>query len=472
MTVSRETYQIPVALQQLVTASQAYNYRIVPKEELADGVVFYSDTKTPDKLAQELVVFLGYDVEIAPLETAKLERYLSTNFRQATHQEQQTLTYTEDFLEQLLLTAKSIGSSDIHFEPFENSCRIRLRLDGKLKEQYMIPKEEYPVIINKIKNRAHLDISQNRLPQDGRITVKTDLDEFDIRVSTLPTLDGESIVLRILSKDTSNIQLEQLGFREQELALYKEGVRNPNGIVLISGPTGSGKTTTLYATLKLLNKPQTKILTIEDPIEYTLEGVMQMQLREDIGLDFETALKTFLRQDPDIIMVGEIRDVKTANMAIRAALTGHLVLSTIHTNSAWATISRLIDMGVPAHLIASTLNSSVAQRLVRKLCPHCKEEAPITKELFPIQYQIPKDLTSHFVANGCSQCYQTGYIGRKAIYEVLPVTTELAKHIKNNDLYITEYLESHNIQRLSDQALELLKEGETAVDEVYSLLVN
>jgi len=472
MTVEQKTYHIPVVLQQLISASQAYRYRIVPKEKDESGVLFYSDTDSPKQLARELQVFLGYDAQVETIETEQLDKYLTTNFRQASHQEQQILSYTGDFLEQVLLTAKSIGSSDIHFEPFENSCRIRLRLDGKLKEQYMIPKEEYPVIINKIKNRANLDISQNRLPQDGRITVKTKQDEFDIRVSTLPSLDGESIVLRILSKDTSTIRLEQLGFRENELLAYKEAVRNPNGIVLISGPTGSGKTTTLYATLKLLNRPETKILTIEDPIEYTLEGVMQMQLREDIGLDFETALKTFLRQDPDIIMVGEIRDVKTANMAVRAALTGHLVFSTIHTNSAWATISRLIDMGVPAHLIASTLNVSVAQRLVRKLCTHCKKETTVQKEVFPSNYVIPESLNTHYEAIGCSQCYQTGYTGRKAIYEVLPVTNELAVHIKNNNLHIDQYMEQHNIQRLSDQALQLVIDGETAVEEVYSLLVN
>lgn len=472
MTTNKGTYHIPVSLQQLISASQAYEHRIVPFKKEGDHIYFYSDTETPQQLVRELQIFLGLRAVIESTESNLLDKYLTTNFRKVSHQEQQVLSYSDDFLEQLLLTAKAIGSSDIHFEPFEESCRIRLRLDGKLKEQYMIPKEEYPVIINKIKNRAHLDISQNRLPQDGRITVKTSQDEFDIRVSTLPTLDGESIVLRILSKDTSNIQLEELGFRESELNTYKEGVRNPNGIVLISGPTGSGKTTTLYATLKLLNKPQTKILTIEDPIEYTLQGVMQMQLREDIGLDFETALKTFLRQDPDIIMVGEIRDVKTANMAIRAALTGHLVLSTIHTNSAWATISRLIDMGVPAHLIASTLNISVAQRLVRKLCPHCRQEHPIDPTIFPSNFTIPQDVTHHHTAVGCGHCYQTGYIGRKAIYEVLPVTQDLAQHIKNNSLQIDDYLAEHNIQQLSDQALQLIKEGVTSVDEVYALLVN
>lgn len=466
------TYIIPVALQQRISAEQAYQYRIVPIEERDRTVLFYSDTASPETLAQELFIFLGYAVEIKPIDTETLDIYLSTNFRKAFGAEKQLLTYTQDFLEKILLTAKSIGSSDIHFEPFENTCRIRFRLDGKLKEQYSIPKEEYPVIINKIKNQAGLDISQTRLPQDGRITVKTHTDEFDIRVSTLPTMDGESIVLRILSKDTSNIQLDQLGFTERELLIYKEGVRNPNGIVLISGPTGSGKTTTLYATLKLLNKTDTKILTIEDPIEYTLEGVMQMQLREDIGLDFETALKTFLRQDPDIIMVGEIRDVKTANMAIRAALTGHLVLSTIHTNSAWGTISRLIDMGVPAHLIASTLNLSVAQRLVRKLCVHCKKEVDIEKDTFPIQYSVPKELKKHYIAQGCSHCYHTGYSGRKAIYELLPVTKELSVHIKNNEIQIDTYLEKEDIKKLSDQAIHLIQMGETSVDDVFALLAN
>ncbi len=466
------TYTIPVELQQRVSAEQAYQYRIVPIEEKNNTLVFYSDTPTPDALSQELLIFLGYAVKITQIDTETLNTYLSTNFRKSFDAENQLLTHTQDFLEKVLLTAKAVGSSDIHFEPLADTCRIRFRTDGKLKEQYRIPKEDYPVIINKIKNRASLDVTQSRLPQDGRITVTTATDEFDIRVSTLPSLNGEGIVLRILSKDTSNIQLDQLGFTKEELMIYREGVRNPNGIVLISGPTGSGKTTTLYATLKLLNKIDTKILTIEDPIEYTLEGVMQMQLREDIGLDFETALKTFLRQDPDIIMVGEIRDVKTANMAIRAALTGHLVLSTIHTNSAWGTISRLIDMGVPAHLIASTLNLSVAQRLVRKLCVHCKKEETIKEDTFPINYSYPKSLTKHYTAQGCSHCYHTGYLGRKAMYELLPVTKELSVHIKNNETQIDDYLEKENIKQLSDQAIHLIQMGETSVDDVFALLAN
>ncbi|MCL4133265.1 UNVERIFIED_CONTAM: hypothetical protein GTU68_032472, partial [Idotea baltica] len=357
------------------------------------------------------------------------------------------------FLEKLLFSAKDVGSSDIHFEPYEHKCRVRFRLDGKLKEQFIIPLQEYPIIVNKLKIKAGLDISEKRLPQDGRITVKTNTDEFDIRVSSLPTLHGEKLVLRILSKDANHINLIDLGFTVDELKTYKETVKKPNGIILISGPTGSGKTTTLYATLKLLNNDQTNILTIEDPIEYTLEGVNQVQLKENIGLDFSSTLRTFLRQDPDVIMVGEIRDVKTASMAIRAALTGHLVLSTIHTNSAWATISRLIDMGVPSFLIASTLNVTVAQRLVRKLCDDCKKEEK-----------------KHFKAIGCNICYHTGYNGRKAIYEIIPITKTLVQYIKQNDLEIDDYIAQYNISTLKSNAINLVKQGETSIEEVYALL--
>jgi len=241
---------------------------------------------------------------------------------------------------------------------------------------------------------------------------------------------------------------------------------------LISGPTGSGKTTTLYATLKLLNTADTNILTIEDPIEYTLEGVNQVQLKENIGLDFAKSLRTFLRQDPDIIMVGEIRDVDTANMAIRASLTGHLVLSTIHTNSAWATISRLIDMGVPPFLIASTLKVSVAQRLVRKLCTNCKVSEKISVNLFPEHFEIPKHLKNHYKAVGCSKCYHTGYAGRKAIYEIIPITKELTKLIKSNRLEIDDYLTKKNIRTLKTNAIDLVTQGETSIEEIYALLLD
>jgi type IV pilus assembly protein PilB len=450
-----ENFDISIEFQQLVKSEQAYYYRIVPVGKNEKNVLLKTDNSDIAGLQNELSILLSFPVRLETDSTENINRYLSTNYRKTSNNVSE-IHYTSDFLEKIVLNAKEIGSSDIHFEPYEKNARVRFRLDGKLKEQFHISVEEYLIIVNKIKIRAQLDISEKRLPQDGRITMVTDYQDFDVRVSVLPTLHGEKVVLRILSKDTSHIDINSLGFTEKELASYLENIKRPNGIVLISGPTGSGKTTTLYATLKRLNVPNTNILTVEDPIEYTLEGINQVQLKENIGLDFAATLRTFLRQDPDIIMVGEIRDVNTANMAIRAALTGHLVLSTIHTNSAWATVSRLIDMGVPSFLIASTLNISVAQRLVRKLCNSCKTEQPIAEEIFPTGFEVPKDLKSHHIAVGCEHCYHTGYSGRKAIYEILPIGSELSNLIKNNQLDINDYL---------------IKEGITSVDEVFSLLL-
>lgn len=464
-------YTLSSSLVQLISSEQAYHYHIIPVEAINGNLILKSDNPS-STLRQELQVVLGKHIELLSETTENIQQYLATNYRKQSKNSNEDLHYTSDFLEKLLLTAKNIGSSDMHFEPYEHRCRVRYRLDGKLKEQFSITLSEYPVIVNKLKIKAGLDISEKRLPQDGRITVKTNTDEFDIRVSSLPTLHGEKIVLRILSKDADHIQLKDLGFTESELRTYTETIKKPNGIVLISGPTGSGKTTTLYATLKLLNDDKTNILTIEDPIEYTLEGINQVQLKENIGLDFASTLRTFLRQDPDVIMVGEIRDVKTANMAIRAALTGHLVLSTVHTNSAWGTVSRLIDMGIPAFLIASTLNVSVAQRLVRMLCPSCKQETPINKSIFPDNFSIPEHLKTHFTAMGCNACYHTGYHGRKAIYEIIPITKALVNHIKHNDLEIDAYFREHNIATLKTNAITLVRDGISSVEEVYALLTD
>lgn len=464
-------FNIPIEIQQLVKAEQAFHYRIIPVEKMGKQIILKTDVADIDSLQSELSILLSFPTQLVKDTTENVNRYLSINYRKSSSNTVSSIHYSVDFLEKIVVNAKEIGSSDIHFEPYEKNARVRFRLDGKLKEQFHIATEEYPILINKIKIRAQLDISEKRLPQDGRIAIVTDQEDFDIRVSILPTLHGEKVVLRILSKDTNNIDIKALGFKEKELITYLENIKKPNGIVLISGPTGSGKTTTLYATLKKLNLPNTNILTVEDPIEYTLEGINQVQLRENIGLDFATTLRTFLRQDPDIIMVGEIRDVNTANMAIRAALTGHLVLSTIHTNSAWATVSRLIDMGIPSFLIASTLNLSVAQRLIRKLCNHCKSKKPIYASLFPTGFEIPENMQIHYEAVGCERCYHTGYSGRKAIYEILPVDNELSTLIKNNQLEIEHYIEEKEIFTLKKNALSLIKEGTTSIDEVFSLLL-
>ncbi len=463
-------FEIPVALKQLITPNQAFHYRIIPVGKKGTVVKLKTDHSDLKSLASELAILLNFEAELVSETTENIQSYLTYNYRQTT-EEVQELNST-NFLEQLLQTAKDFNSSDIHLEAYENHCRVRFRLDGKLKEQYNIPLNEYPQLINQIKIQAGLDISQKRLSQDGRITVKSASDDFDIRVSTMPTLYGEKVVLRILKRDAQAVELKELGFNPRELKLYLEGVKMPNGIVLISGPTGSGKTTTLYGTLKLLNKEATNILTIEDPIEYTLDGINQVQLKEDIGFDFPTALRTFLRQDPDIIMVGEIRDDKTANMAIKAALTGHLVLSTIHTNSAWATISRLIDMGVAPYLLASTLNMSVAQRLVRKLCNNCKKEVVASSEVFPESFKGKDNIKKHFVPVGCNHCYFTGYDGRKAIYEIIPITKDLETAIKHNELQIDDYLAANNLNTLKSNAVAMIISGETSIEELYSILAN
>ncbi len=472
------TIELSTELQQLITAEQAWHYRVLPQSKAENQLTFWVDASKSDfGMADELEILLGQSIvlEKAPadrVQEALARYYRKTRSGQATAKSAQLNSRKADsFLEELIQEAKDLGSSDIHLEVYEESCRVRIRIDGQLIERYTIEKGEYPALVNRIKIRSHLDIAEKRLPQDGRIFFRHFGSEFDIRVSVLPTMHGEKIVMRILSNDATHIDIAKLGFGELELERYQEGIKRPNGIVLISGPTGSGKTTTLYATLKILNKTTTNVLTIEDPIEYTLKGINQVQVKENIGLSFAAALRSFLRQDPDIIMLGEIRDGETANMAIRAALTGHLVLSTIHTNSAWGTVSRLVDMGVPSFLLASTLNTTVAQRLVRLLCPDCKEQRELTPKLLPSSFEAPRPLTHHHVAVGCENCYFTGYRGRKALYEVIPIDQELSNAIKSQRFEVSEHLDQRNIKSLRDNAFELLEQGRTSIDEVYPLLL-
>lgn len=463
-----EALRLHTELKQLLSDEQAYMHRIIPIDENTRSITFLTDTITPAK-TQELHILFDKEIILKEEQNQKIDELLAFNFRKRPHSAQ--LNYSEDFILKILYNAKNTKGSDIHLEPFEDNGRIRFRIDGKLIEQYIVKKDEYPALVNKIKIKANLDISEKRLPQDGRISIKDKADEFDIRVSTLPTLHGEKIVMRILNKDANTLSLDHLGMNAAELLSYKQQIRKPNGIVLISGPTGSGKTTTLYATLKELNTNDTNILTIEDPIEYTLKGISQVQLKESIGLDFVNALRAFLRQDPDIIMIGEIRDAKTANMAVRSALTGHLVLSTIHTNSAWATINRLIDMGIPSYLLASTITISIAQRLLRTLCPHCKQKKNLDPSDFPNTFKLPKYIKSYYTESGCPECHYTGFNGRKAIYEMIPITKTLKTRIKNNALDIEDYLREQNIKSLQFNALQMLHEGETSPKEVFPYLL-
>lgn len=446
----------------------ANQYRVLPKEDQLSQLVLYADRSlSHDWMYDELELLLGKKIVFEKISPQEIDKFLSIHYRQDRGEGGATLNLNQyDFLESLLLEARTLKSSDIHFEIYEKSARIRYRIDGQLIERYKIDLDTYPELVNKIKIKAKLNITEKRLPQDGRITN----DQFDIRVSILPTLFGEKIVMRLLGQDASNIDLQALGMNEEEFEVYVSAVKKPNGIILISGPTGSGKTTTLYATLKMLNDSIRNIVTVEDPIEYTLKGINQVQLKEDIGLTFASALRSFLRQDPDIIMLGEIRDSETAMMAIRASLTGHLVLSTIHTNSALGTISRLIDMGIPSYLIAETLNISVAQRLIRKLCENCKEETPINSKDFPLNFEFPYPITKMYKATGCNACYHTGYRGRKAIYEIVSIDQKVAQAVKNHSLDELGPKEAH--QSLSDKAFDVLAKGDTSLDEIYSILLN
>jgi len=457
-----------------LTKDQAWHYRILPKGRTSESFALYcEDIADIGELSAELEILLGLEIQLESLPVAQIARllskyYIKDNAAQGSVQVHNTHN-ADDFLNELIKEAKNLKSSDIHIESYEHKCRVRIRIDGMMVERYLLKREDYPALINKIKIHANLDIAEKRLPQDGRINFKYHEQQFDIRVSILPTLHGEKVVLRLLNSDATEIDLNSLGFSAFDLENYLQGAKRPTGILLISG---SGKTTTLYATLKLLNKETRNVLTIEDPVEYTLEGINQVQIKESIGLGFASALRTFLRQDPDVIMVGEIRDPETANMAIRAALTGHLVLSTIHTNSAWGTVSRLTDMGIPPFLVASTLNTTVAQRLLRLLCPHCKQQKDFSDTLYPRQFKPYAPVQHHFTAKGCEQCYYTGYKGRKAVYEVIPIDQELALHIKNGNMHISEELKERGIFTLAENAFNLFSAGLTSIEEIYPLLFN
>lgn len=449
----------------------AWNYGIVPYKEENNHLYFVVKAGADlERIQEDLEILIGKAVVLEEIEENQLRQYLGKYYRKSGNDSNVKTSASgggNDFLLRIIHEARSLGSSDIHIEIYEEVARVRIRIDGHLVEKYKIEKSEYPEIVNKIKIESDLNISEKRLPQDGRLH----FEDFDVRVSILPTLHGEKIVLRILARDASQVDLNKLGFEAFEKVNYLEGVKQPNGIVLISGPTGSGKTTTLYATLKLLNEEKRNIVTVEDPIEYTLEGINQVQLRENIGLTFASALRSFLRQDPDVIMLGEIRDSETAQMAIRAALTGHLVLSTIHTNSAWGTISRLIDMGVPSYLLAGTINTSVAQRLVRVLCNDCKREEVLNQEELPKDYRH-KGIQKHHVPVGCENCHFTGYKGRKAVYEVINIDSGLSEKIKEGDLKVDALLKERGIEKIYEKAYKLLTSGVTSLEEVYALLTN
>lgn len=370
----------------------------------------------------------------------------------------------------ILMDAIRKQASDIHIEVYEKSMRVRFRIDGVLYEVMRPPMVLKNALISRLKIMSRLDISERRLPQDGRIKLKVRGREIDFRVSVLPTLFGEKVVLRILDKSSLQLDMTKLGFEPTQFQAFRDAIYSPYGMVLVTGPTGSGKTTTLYSALSELNRSSHNISTAEDPVEFSLLGINQVQIHEAIGLNFASALRSFLRQDPDIIMVGEIRDFETAEVAIKAALTGHLVLSTIHTNDAPSTINRLLNMGVEPFLVASAVNLVVAQRLVRRVCPECRVEERVTPEMLLDLGVLEEELGSFicYKGVGCSACHNTGYSGRVALYEVMPMHESIrelvlvgaaAAEIKRESIRL-------GMITLRRSGINKLKQGVTSVEEV------
>lgn len=373
----------------------------------------------------------------------------------------------------MLMDSISKGASDIHVEPYEKEMRIRYRMDGVLYDILKPPLKLKNAICSRIKVMSNLDIAERRLPQDGRIKVKMPNNKaMEYRVSVTPTIFGEKVVLRVLDKDSLQLDLTKLGFQGRQLEVFREAIHQPYGMVLITGPTGSGKTTTLYSSLIDLNNPDVNISTAEDPVEYSLSGVNQVQIHEDIGLTFASALRSFLRQDPDIILVGEIRDYETGEIAIKSALTGHLVLSTLHTNDAPSTITRLLNMGIEPFLVTASLNCIVAQRLMRKVCTECKEEMDVAPQVLMDLGVSPKEVSDYIVykgvGEGCKHCSGTGYKGRIAVYEVMDISEELKEFILGgaSALEIKKEAMRQGMNTLRQSALEKLKSGITTIEEV------
>ena len=376
----------------------------------------------------------------------------------------------------VLVDAIQKGASDIHFEPYEKVFRVRFRIDGVLHEMLTPPKRLEPAIISRIKIMSNLDIAERRLPQDGRIKLRYNTREIDFRVSTLLTIFGEKAVLRILDKEALKLDLTSLGFDTWSLDKFQAAIRQPYGMILITGPTGSGKTTTLYSAIHTINSPDVNIMTAEDPVEYNLKGVNQVQINEGVGRTFAAALRSFLRQDPDVILVGETRDLETAQISIRAALTGHLVFSTLHTNDCPSTVARLLDMGIPPFLVASSLLLILAQRLGRKVCKDCKEPYEADEDSLEPYGHEPTGLgrIPFYKGKGCQVCNFTGMKGRVAIYEVMPITEELREMILKNapTAELRAAAQAQGMKTLRQAGLRKVIEGTTTVEEILRVTIS
>ncbi len=462
------------------------DYRLIPLEEKNGLLRLMVPKSFREEDLEEIRFITGKDIELVIVDDEEFAKELQERLSaeeivvESEAEEQREnldlLLAQEDspavsLVNSVLIKASTVGASDIHFEPYENEAVVRIRMDGVLHDVLKLPISTYQNVVSRIKVMSNLNVAEKRIPQDGRIRVRIGKRDLDVRVSVVPTVFGERVVLRLLDKTGSLLTLEQLGLLPDDEEKVKKLAKKPYGIVLVTGPTGAGKSTTLYAMLLYVKDPKKNIITIEDPVEYQIRGISQIQVNPKVGLTFATGLRSILRQDPDIIMVGEIRDSETADIAVHAALTGHLVLSTLHTNDAPSAITRLSDMGIEPFLIASSLEGVIAQRLVRRICENCKESyTPTEEELRELGL---REYTGPFYrGKGCEKCLGTGYRGRIGIFEVLDLDDELKSFItKTQDSNeIKKFARKKGFRTMIEDGIEKVKRGITTSGELISVV--
>jgi type IV pilus assembly protein PilB len=496
-------YDVPEAMRDLIPAENIRSYEIIPVEYNPTSKRLKIAMKSPDnfRAVDDLRMLMGYNVDAVVADPALIDALIKKHFSKVESVGDLITNIKVDekfakigagkgdqsidldavleaasdnqvikLLNLVLMQAIKDRASDIHFEPFENEFKMRYRIDGVLYEMVPPPKQLGPAITSRIKVMANLDIAERRLPQDGRIELQLGGNPIDLRIAVLPTIYGESCVMRVLDRSNVELSLDRIGLRPDDLATVDRLIHKPNGIVTVTGPTGSGKTTTLYAALSRLNDIETKILTVEDPVEYDIDGLCQCQVNTEAGLTFAKALRSFLRQDPDVILVGEVRDLETAQIAVQASLTGHLVLSTLHTNDAPSSIIRLVDLGMEPFLLTATIEGIVAQRLVRRVCPKCKEQyTPKEEEIMELNLTPDKVRGKQFSrGKGCDNCNNSGYRGRMAIFEIMTMDDEMRELVMKqaNTTILRAHARKRGMRSLRESGLMGIYEGQTTIDEV------
>ncbi|MEM1107124.1 MAG: ATPase, T2SS/T4P/T4SS family [Planctomycetota bacterium] len=501
-TIDLEEYDLKDEVVRMVPAEMANAYHILPIAHEAKGNKLTVALKSADnfRALDDLRLLMGFEVDAVVAPSAQIDQAIDRFYGEddeslaslvadladdeamADFQDGGESIDLEDemaiandnrvvrLLNLVLLQAIKDKASDIHFEPFEDEFKMRYRIDGVLYEMIPPPRHLAGPIVSRVKVMSNLDIAERRLPQDGRIELVVGGKPVDLRVAVLPTMFGESVVMRVLDRGNVNLDLEKIGMRPDDLDTFRQLIHKPNGIVIVTGPTGSGKTTTLYSALAELNKPGEKILTAEDPVEYDIDGLCQVQVNTDVGLTFAAALRSFLRQDPDVILVGETRDLETARIGVQASLTGHLVFTTLHTNDAPSSIARLLDLGLESFLITATIEGILAQRLVRKICPRCKESyTPSEDELFLLNLS-PEDLEGRqlFRGVGCDYCNQSGYKGRMGLFEIMMFDDEIRDLVMKqaSTQLLRAEARKRGMRTLRQGGLMALYDGLTTIDEV------